>query len=166
MNSQAENELSTILAGYKVRVLDSQEREANIKAARAEFVETFRALKKDRIGPILEEFVARLKDGGHQATVLDQQEASDGNGRFTPASISLRVLPARVADSALAPSASARIEITFAANAQTIKVLVSSTNNGSGTTGRRGDYELSEMTVEFVEANVLTTIREGFALAV
>jgi hypothetical protein len=164
MDEEARNELKSILTTYRARLVDSQEREAKIKTARAAFVEAFRSLKAERIGPVLEEFVVQLNEAGHPASVVDQQEASDRNGHFTPASIALRIVPARIGDMAPMPSGNTRIEVTFSANQHTMKVLVSSTNNSNGTIGKRGDYELSELTTAFVENNVLKTIREAFAI--
>ena len=164
MDHEATNELQSILAAYKARLLESQEREAKIKAARAAFVDAFRSLKAERISPVLEEFVAQLNEAGHQASVVDQQEASDRNGQFTPASIALRIVPARANDMAALPSGGSRIEVTFSANQHTMKVLVSSSNNSNGAMGKRGDHELSELTTQFVENNVLKTIREAFAI--
>jgi hypothetical protein len=163
MDREAKNELQSILAAYRARLVDSQEREAKIKAARTAFVDAFRSLKAEKIAPVLEEFVAQLNEAGHQASVIDQQEASDRNGQFTPASIALRIVPARAADMAT-PSSGTRIEVTFSANQHTMKVLVSSSNNSNGAIGKRGDHELSELTTGFVESNVLRTIREAFAI--
>ncbi len=164
MQSGAKNELKSILATYRARRLEAQEREANIRTARAAFVESFRALKAEKIGPVLDEFVAELNEAGHQASVVDQQEASDRNGQFTPASIALRITPPRIGDSPGSPAAGTRIEVTFSANQHTMKVLVSSSNNSNGTSGRRGDHELAELTTAFVEKNVLQTIREAYAI--
>jgi hypothetical protein len=164
MDHEAKNELQSILATYRARLVDSQEREAKIKTARAAFVDAFRTLKAERIGPVLEEFVAELNEAGHQASIVDQNEASDRNGQFTPASIALRLVPARGGDMAALPSGGSRIEVTFSANQHTMKVLVSSSNNSNGAIGKRGDHELSELTTGFVENNVLKTIREALAI--
>ena len=164
MDDEAKTELKSILATYRARLLDSQDREAKIKTARVTFVEAFRNLKVERIAPVLEEFVAELNEAGHQASIVDHQEASDRNVQFTPASIALRILPARIGDAAAPQSGAPRIEVTFSANQHTMKVLVSSSNNSNGSVGKRGDYELAELTKEFVESNVLKTIRQAFAI--
>ena len=164
MEHEPKNELKSILATYRARLVDGQEREAKIKAARVAFVEAFRKLKAERIAPVLEEFVAALNEGGHQASVIDQQEASDRNGQFTPASIALRVVPARLGEASTQASGSTRVEVTFSANQHTMKVLVSSSNNSNGSIGKRGDYDLAELTTQFVESNVLKTMREAFAI--
>jgi len=164
MDEAAKSELKGILATYRARLVDSQDREAKLRTGRASFIEDFRTLKAERIGPVLEEVVVQLNEEGHQASVIDQQEASDRNGHFTPSSIALRIVPARMGDPSVAPSNTARIEVTFSANQHTMKVLVSSSNNANGTMGKRGEYDLTELTQEFVVSNVLKTIREGFAI--
>ena len=164
MNDEAKSELKSILSAYKARVVDSHDREDKLRIARASFIEVFRALKAEQIAPLLEEFVVQLNEDGHEASVADQQEASDRNGHFTPSSIALRIVPLRVGDASGAHSASARIEVTFSANQHTMKVLVSSSNNANGTMGKRGEHDLAELTKPFVVSNVLKTIREGFSI--
>ena len=82
MDQESKNELTSILATYRERVIDGQAREAKVKAARAAFVEAFQRVKAESIGPVLEEFVLQLNEAGHQASVVDQKEGSDCNGRF------------------------------------------------------------------------------------
>ena len=164
MDDASKSELKGILATYRARLVDSQDREAKLRTGRATFIEVFRTLKADRIGPVLEDVVAQLNEEGHQASIIDQQEASDRNGHFTPSSIALRIVPARMGEASAAHAGSARIEVTFSANQHTMKVLVSSTNNANGTMGKRGEYDLAELTEQFVVSNVLKTIREGFAI--
>ena len=164
MDNEAKTELKGILAAYRARLVDSQERETKLRVARASFIEVFRTLKAERIGPVLNEFVVQLNEEGHQASVVDQQEASDRNGHFTPSSLALRIVPARMGNGSVAHSSTARLEITFSANQHTMKVLVSSSNNANGTMGKRGEYDLDELTIEFVVSNVIKTIREGLAI--
>jgi len=164
MDQEAKNELTSILSAYRERVVDGQAREAKVKAARAAFVEAFARVKADIIGPVLEEFVLQLNEAGHQASMADQKEGSDRNGQFSPASMALRIVPARIGETPLASSGGTRIEVTFFANEQTMKVLVSSSNNANGAIGKRGDYELADLDKRFVETHVLDTIREAFAV--
>jgi hypothetical protein len=163
MDQEAKNELTSILATYRERVVDGQAREAKVKAARAAFVAAFARVKAEVIGPVLEEFVLHLNEAGHQASLADQKEGSDRNGQFSPASMALRIVPARIGDMPLVPSGT-RIEVNFSANEQTMKVLVSSSNNANGAIGKRGEYELADLDKRFVETHVLKTIREAFAI--
>jgi len=165
MDNEAKDELKTILAAYRARVVDGQEREARMKADRASFVEVFRTVKVQTVAPVLFDFVAQLQEHGHEANVVDQEEASDRNGRFTPASIALRVVPARIGGTPSVSFNRTPIEVTFSANQHTMKVLVSSSNNGQGASGKRGDYDLEDLTTEFVVSNVLKTIREALAIS-
>jgi hypothetical protein len=163
MNKEVKSELDSILASYQARLVASQERDAQVKAARAGFAEAFRRLQAERIGPVLHEFAARLNEAGHQATVIDHQEGADRNGHFSPASITLSVVPARIGGTP-PTSTNGRVEVTFSANQHAMKVFVSSTNNSDRTSGKRGDHDLEALTTEFVGASVLNTIREGFAI--
>jgi hypothetical protein len=164
MDHQSENELKSILAAYHAKMVDAEEREAKRKADRVSFIDVFRTLKAERIGPVLQDFAARLNEHGHDASVVDHQDASDKNGRFTPASIALRVVPARIGDAPVGQSGRALVEVTFSANQDAMKVVISSSNNGQGTSGKRGQYDLEQVTQDFVVANVLTTIREAFSV--
>ena len=164
MDDEAKHELQSILATYRARLVDSQERETKLRNARASFIDVFRTLKAETIAPVLEDFAAQLIEAGHQATVVDQRDASDRNGHFTPSSIALQIVPVRIGDAAATQSGSSRIEVTFSGNQQTMKVLVSSSNNANGAMGKRGEHELSELTKDFVVSNVLKTIREAFAI--
>src|SRR6185295_14879028 len=85
MDRESEDELVNILQAYRAKMVEAEDREAKRKAARASFVDVFRSLKVDRIGPVLRDFAARLNEHGHEASVVDQQDASDKNGRFAPA---------------------------------------------------------------------------------
>jgi hypothetical protein len=166
MDHESDSELKSILAAYQARIVDAQEREAKRKADRASFIDVFRTLKAERIGPVLHDFAAQLNEHGHEASVVDQQDASDRNGRFTPASIALRVVPARIGEAPVGQSGRALVEVTFSANQDAMKVVISSSNNGQGTSGKRGQYDIEEVSQDFVVSNVLKTIREAFTLGV
>jgi hypothetical protein len=163
MDRESEEELKSILAAYRAKIVEAEEREARRKAARVSFIDVFRSLKAERIAPVMRDFAARLNEHGHEASVVDQQDASDRNGRFAPASISLRVIPARIGDVPVGQSGRALVEVTFSANQEAMKVVISSSNNGQGTSGKRGQYDVEEVTQDFVVSNVLKTIRDAFA---
>ena len=102
-----------------------------------------------------------VKDG-HEAKVLDQQEPSARDGSFAPASIALRIVPTPIGEAGK-QGGQAPIEVKFSANQQSMKVLISSSNNSQGSSGKRGEYDLQELTEDFVVSNVLKTIQEAFA---
>src|SRR5947207_3332933 len=112
MDRESEDDLLSILLAYRAKMVDAEEREAKRKAARASFIDVFRSLKAERIGPVLRDFAARLNEHGHEASVVDQQDASDRNGRFAPASIALRVVPARIGDAPVGQSGRTLVEVT------------------------------------------------------
>lgn len=163
MDKRAKDDLQEILGAYDARVVDGQKREAKLKADRASFAELFRSVKTERISPLLKDFATELNEHGHMANVLDQDEPSHQNGSFLPASIALRITPRpMVKGEAAAPVAHGPIEVKFSANQNEMKVLVSSSHNPQGGSGKRGEHELAELTDEFVVSSVLRTIREAF----
>jgi hypothetical protein len=165
VKDDAKDELAGILAAYRTRLSDSLDRQAKMKADRASFIELFRSLTTGTIRPVLDDFVAVLTKDGHEATILDQQEASVRDGSFAPASIALRIVPTPIGGEPGKPSSNAPVEVKFSANQHSMKVLVSSSNNAHGSSGKRGEYELRELTEDFVVSNVLKTIQEAFAKA-
>jgi hypothetical protein len=163
MNTQAKDELKGILAAYGARIVGSQQREAKLKADRASFVELFRGLKTDMIAPILNDFAVQLNEHGHLATVLDQEEPSHRNGSFVPASIALRIVPLAMSrPDSISQASNGPVEVKFSANQNEMKVLVSSSHNAQGGSGKRGEYPLADLTEEFVVRSVLRTIHEAF----
>jgi hypothetical protein len=162
MNDDAKNQLASILAGYRARLSEALDRQAKIKADRASFIELFRNLTTGTIRPILDDFVGLLVKDGHEANVLDQQEPSARDGSFAPASIALRIVPTPIGEAGK-QGGQAPIEVKFSANQQSMKVLISSSNNSQGSSGKRGEYDLQELTEDFVVSNVLKTIHEAFA---
>jgi hypothetical protein len=62
-----------------------------------------------------------------------------------------------------AQSTNSPVEIKFSANQSAMKVLVSSSHNAHGSSGKRGEYELGELTEEFVVSNVLRTLHDALA---
>ncbi len=165
MKDDAKGELAGILAAYRARLTESLDRQAKMKADRASFIELFRSLTTGTIRPVLDDFVTLLIKDGHEATVLEQQEASVRDGSFAPASIALRIVPIPIGGEANKQSSNAPVEVKFSANQHSMKVLVSSSNNAQGSSGKRGEYELRDLTEDFVVSNVLKTIQEAFAKA-
>lgn len=165
MKDDAKSELAGILSAYRARLSDSLDRQAKMKADRASFIELFRSLTTETIRPVLDDFVALLTKDGHEATILDQQEASVRDGSFAPASIALKIVPTPIGGEPGKQSSNAPVEVKFSANQHSMKVLVSSSNNAHGSSGKRGEYEVSELTEDFVVSNVLKTIQDAFAKA-
>jgi hypothetical protein len=165
VKDDAKDELAGILAGYRARLSESLAQQAKMKADRASFVELFRSLSGGTIRPVLDDFVALLVKDGHEASILDQQEASARDGSFAPASIALRIVPIPIGAEGNKQSSNAPVEVKFSANQHSMKVLVSSSNNAHGSSGKRGEYDLRELTEDFVVSNVLKTIQEAFGKA-
>jgi hypothetical protein len=122
------------------------------------------SLKTEIIHPTIQEIADMLNEGGHVASVREQEDSSTAEGGVKSAAISLRVVPRPFAAKATEVNAIA-IEVTFSANRSVRKVAVSSTNtmiNHGGTVGKRGEYEIEALTADIVTTHVLQTLSEAF----
>jgi hypothetical protein len=164
MNSDAKDELKGILAAYQERLVGSRNRENKMKTDQVAFTELFRDLKTKIIVPVFEDFAGQLNEYGHVASIIDQEDPSHTLGSFSPANIALRIAPTwDKSDSTHASSGP--IEVKYSANQTEMNVLVSSSHNPRGSSGKRGEYKTAELTEEFVVNSVLITIREAFGRA-
>ncbi|MEO7114047.1 MAG: hypothetical protein ABI183_26640, partial [Polyangiaceae bacterium] len=162
---EAKKQLKQILTAYDERLAETDRVEAANLAAQAAFPAQFSALKTKTILPALRELAEVLTGSGHESTEREQEESSSTAGGVTSAAISFRVVPKPFAQR---PGDAKRsyIEITFAANRNERKIVVSSTNtivNAGGSVGKRGAYEVDALTSDIVVSHVLKALEETFA---
>ncbi len=167
MNDQAKSQLKKILGTYDEKLAETTRLAAANRAAALAFPERFAALRSNTIRPALQEFADVLNGCGHEVTVRELEESTSSSDGVTFAMIGLRVVPKALIDKAAATATKkAFIEASFSANRNERKVMVSSTNtmtNSSGSVGKRGEYDIDAVTSEIVEAHVLHALREAFS---
>jgi hypothetical protein len=163
MDSDAKNQLKSILGTYDAKLAEQERLEAVKRAADAAFPVRFATLKAETIRPAIQEFVDVLSAHGHEATAREQEESSSAAGGVSYAAISLRVIPKPFAHrSTDAPKTF--IEITFSANRSGRKIIVSSTStlmSAGGSVGKRGEYEIEAMTGKVIAEHVLQALQEA-----
>jgi hypothetical protein len=164
MKDEAKTQLGKIIGDYDATLAELERVDAAKRAADAAFPERFVTFKAKTIRPELQEIAEMLNARGHQAAVLEQDESSSTAGGVRSAAVSLRVVPKPFAARST-ESNPPRIEVTFSANRNERRVIVSSTNtmmNHAGSVGRRGEYELEAVTVDVVASHVIQTLKEAF----
>jgi hypothetical protein len=164
MKDDAKTRLKQILSDYDAKLAESERVEKERREAQAAFPARFVSLKTEIIQPAINEIADMLNEGGHVASVREQEDSSTAEGGVKSAAISLRVVPRPFAAKATEVNAVA-IEVTFSANRSVRKVAVSSTNsmiNHGGTVGKRGEYEIEALTADIVTTHVLQTLSEAF----
>jgi hypothetical protein len=165
MKDDTKNELTRILGLYDDRLAEAARAEAAKRAAELAFPGRYAALRSNAIRPALQEFADILNGRGHEVTVRELEESTSSEGGVTLASIALRIAPKTHAAS---PSATKKsfVEISFSANRNERRITVSSTNtmiSSAGSVGKRGDYNIEEVTPEVIEGHVLQTLRDVLA---
>jgi hypothetical protein len=164
MKADAKQRLDQILGGYDEKLAETARVEAAKRAAQAAFPERFVTLKTQIIRPCIQEIADVLNERGHEAAVRDQEESSSSAEGVKSAAISLRVVPKPFAHGTRDANPVA-IEISFSANRNERKVVVSCTNtmmNHLGRIGKRGEYEVDAVTAEVVAGQVIETLGEAF----
>jgi hypothetical protein len=164
MKDEAKAELAALLGSYDEKLTEVERRNAAIRAAQAAFPERFAAARAQVIRPALQEFIDLLSGYGHAAATREQEESSTATGGVTLAAISLRIVPKPFTQKP-AEKNNNFVEVTFSANRNERKIIVSSTNtiiNSGGSRGKRGEYDVDALTAEAVTTHVLQTLQEVF----
>ncbi|MGH7440614.1 MAG: hypothetical protein ACRENE_33400, partial [Polyangiaceae bacterium] len=133
------------------------------RAAEAEFPGRFAALRAQTIRPALQEFVDVLSAHCYESAIGEQDESSTTTGGVSLAAISLHVIP-RSSSARTTEASKTFVDVTFSANRNERKVIVSSTNtmmHSNGAIGKRGEYELESLTAEVVAKHVLETLQDA-----
>jgi hypothetical protein len=162
MKDDVKNELTRILGVYDDRLAETERAEAAKRAAELAFPGRYAALRSDAIRPALQEFAEILNGRGHEVTVRELEESTSSEGGVTLASIALRIVPKAQAVGTTAIKKSF-VEISFSANRNERRITVSSTNtmiNSAGSVGKRGDYDIVELTPDVIQGHVLQTLRD------
>lgn len=165
MKVEAKQQLDRILGAYDEKLAEAARIEAAKRAAQAAFPERFGALKQT-IRPIMQEIADALNARGHEAAVREQEESSSSTDGVKSAAVSLRVVPKPFAHSAR-ESNQVAIEVSFTANRAERKVIVSASNtmmNHAGRIGKRGEYEIDDVTTEVVATHVIETLGDAFGV--
>ena len=165
MNDDAKNQLQKILGAYDERLAEIARVDAANSAAQMAFPERYAALRSNTIRPVMQEFANVLNSRGHEVTVRELEESTSSDVGVTLATIALHIIPKAFVDKG-ATTKRSYIEISFSANRNERKIVVSSTNtiiNSSGSVGKRGSYDVDALTTDVIEAHVIHTLREGLA---
>jgi hypothetical protein len=165
MKDEAKKRLKQLLGAYDEKLAERDRVDAAIRAAKEAFPERFTALKKKTILPLLQELADELNASGHEATFREQEESASTSGGVTAAAVLLRIVPRPFAQRS-AETKKSFLEITFAANRNEQKIVVSSSNtiiNSGGSVGKRGEYAIEAVNDDVVIGHVMHALEEAFA---
>jgi hypothetical protein len=163
MNEDARAKLNKLLAAYDEKLVLAARIEAAKRAAAVAFPERFATLRSDTIRPTIQEFATVLNDCGHEVTVREFEESTSSEAGVTSATIAVRIVPKALVER-IDIAKRSFVELSFSANRNERKILVSSNNtiiNSSGSVGKRAEYEIDAVTAGVVEGHVLDALGEA-----
>jgi hypothetical protein len=165
MKSDTKIRLKELLGTYDQKVAEEERQVAAKRAAEEAFPVRFAALKAETIRPAIQEFVDVLGSYGHEATEHQQEESLTTGRGVSFAAISVRIHPKpRSQHHKPGEASKGFVEVTFSANRNERKIVVSSTNtviHSSGSVGKRGEYDIDAVTSDVVADHILQTLEEA-----
>ncbi len=137
----------------------SAKREAE-KAAQAEFSKNFEKLKHEIIWPVVVDIGNELSQYGHDYHVSEEKEFVDAIAAFHPANMTLNIFPGRLKDEFKKPDSAPYISFIANNYGKKVGIMVSTMMPGEGgSIGSHGEYDPSEITKEFVEAEIINILK-------
>jgi hypothetical protein len=165
MKSDTKIQLKKLLGTYDQKVAEEERQAAAKRAAVEAFPVRFAALKAETIRPAIQEFIDVLASYGHEAMEREQEESLTTGRGVSFAAISLRINPKPLSQpNKPAEANKSFVEVTFSANRNERKIVVSSTStmiHTSGSVGKRGEYEIDAVTSDVVADHILQTLEEA-----
>jgi len=159
VTDELNRELRKLLDQYDDKRRAEQERLRQVQAKEDAFESEFAHLRSSAVRPVFEAAGAILKERGHDFSISENEFAVDQDGKITEAGILIRIFPARVEGSTRPidqfPS------LSYVARHYNKTVGIYGTNmvpKTGGAAGPRGDYQLTQISTELVEAELLQLI--------
>lgn len=160
MLDENKQELDNIMNRFSNDSNGLQAKKTEEKVLQEKFMDDFDRLKKEVIWPTIIDMGNQLNQYQHDFHVSEEEEYVDATANFQPASITLNIYPASL-DKAMQKTESTPY-ISFIANsyARKIGIMVSTMMPGEGgAIGSHGEYEVSQITPELVEREILEVLK-------
>jgi len=138
---------------------------AKEKADQEKFMTEFGRLKKEIIWPVIVDVGNQMNEYKHDFHVSEEKEYVDVTANYQPANITLNIYPASLDESQHKPKCTPYISFIANRYAKKIGVMVSTMMPAEGgVIGSHGEYEPSQITVEFVEKEILDVLKNTLFL--
>jgi len=160
MLDESKKELDNLMNRFKENSGGLATKLAEDKAAQEAFIKEFDRLKHEIIWPVIVEIGNQLNEYGHDYKVSEESEYVDATARFTPASITLNIFPSTVDKAFYTPESTPYISFIANRYAKKVGIMVSTMMpSEGGVVGSHGEFDLSEITKEFVEKEIITVLK-------
>jgi hypothetical protein len=158
MADNFESTLGRLLDQYDEKRQAVAARVAQVKAEKLAFIEDFAQLRRAVIRPVFEVLGGALRARGHAFTITEEESTEEG-AKATEAKISINIMPVGPEGFPTLPEQGATL--SFVTRHYTRSVEIRGGNIASqsdGAVGRRGDYQLSQITPALVQEKLLSLV--------
>jgi hypothetical protein len=161
MSNQVYAKLARLLDQYDERRRLAEEKLRQAKAAEVSFTEGFTQLRRDVIRPVFEQMGNLLRQKGHDFSIEEEDFAIGQDGKGTDARISIYIILSGIKGT---PYAKDQLpSLSFIATRYTMTVWLHGSNvlpDAGGSAGPRGDYQITQITRDLVESELVNLIAE------
>lgn len=148
------------MSRYSEDLAGLKSKKEEIKTAQEHFMAEFRRLQKEIIWPVLVDVGNQLNAYHHDYHVTQEDEYVDATASYRPASITFNIYPATVDRTFYKPESTPYISFVANPYAQKVEIMVSTLMpNEGGVIGLHGSFDLSEITKESVEREIVIVLK-------
>ncbi len=151
-------ELGRMLDQYDVARRAADQRQLQATADDALFLERFAELRRSVLRPLFEAAGSVLKERGHGYRISEENYAVDASGKRTEAGIAIHILPAGMSPSTQTDDPLRSLSLTTRHYNKTVSIIGGEAAVAGGLAGSRGAYDLSQITTELVEGELLKLV--------
>lgn len=162
MKKETKSQLESLLDNYQEKQLEAEIKQEQSQYARELFLDNFKGLREKVIRPSMTEIGEILEQKGHKYNIKEQEYSIDRKGFTQEAHIEFNIFPAGKEQKSYYDS---HPSIAFITDTGSLKVQV----RGSyvmadirGESSRIGTYELSEISNDIVEKEILDILIKAF----
>lgn len=154
------SELDSLMNRYKEDLSGLATKRQQEQASQDEFMKEFMRLEKEIVWPVIVDIGNQLNEYGHDYHVSEEDEYVDATAHFQPASITFNIFPATLDRSFYKPESTPYVQFIANRYAKKVGIVVSTMMpNIGGVVGAHGEYDLSQMTKEFVEKEIVEVLK-------
>lgn len=153
-------ELDNLMSRFKENLGGLKTVQDEEKTAQVNFMAQYERLKHEVIWPVIVDIGNQLTSYGHDFHVSEEKEFVDATANFRPASLTLNIYPATVDKAFYTPESTPYISFVANRYAKKIGIMVSTMMpEAGGVVGTHGEYDLGEITKEFVESEIVNVLK-------
>jgi len=156
-NKQELSKLMNLYQGDQSGLVAKKEAE---KSAQALFIKDFEKLKHEIIWPVIVDVGNELTEYGNDYHVSEEKEYVDATASFHPANMTFNIYPAKLTEEFRKPESAPYISFVANNYAKKVGIMVSTMMPGEGgSIGSHGEYNLAQITKEFVESELVNVLK-------